>query len=117
MSKTNSTKATVQYPFLTKKQIEARLQGEPIFVAECLQILGERTAARQTGDKAMGFMVSHKEAGKKLLSVTEGWNEEQVGAARKICLSYTTQLAKHFREQEIAANPDLAEVAKVFSAA
>lgn len=115
-TKTSSTKTSVQYPFETKKQIQARLEHDAAYVSECLSVLDDRLKARSPGDKAMGVMKSHESAAKALVGCTESWTDEQIASARKIVLSYTTQLAKHFRAERIAANPDLAETAKLFSA-
>ena len=107
------------YPFLTKGGLKTRLESDPAFVGEAIVILGERTARRTADDKAMGLMSSHLKAGTSLackVAAGEELSEEEGAKAKTIALSYTKQLAAHFREAAIAANPALGEVARKFSA-
>lgn len=118
----NTSKGGVEntYPFRSKASIKALLGTDDGFVREALVILGTRTAARTADDKAMGFMSSHLKAGTALATKIAGGeelSEEEAGKAREIALSYTKQLAAHFRAEQIAANPELEEVARKFSAA
>ena len=108
----NDKKISVQYPFTTKAQITARIASEDDFACECLEILQARTVGRTGSEKSYGLMSSHV---KKGAALSENPSAD-MPAVRALVSSYTKQLAAHFRAAEIAANPDLAEVAKVFSA-
>jgi hypothetical protein len=110
MSKTNSNdKPQVQYPFTTKKQIADRVATSDKFAVQCLEILRERTATRKPGQKSYGFMSSHVKKAAAL-------EHKDLEGIRALVGSYTKQLAAHFRAEEIAENPELEEVAKIFSA-
>lgn len=104
------------YPFTTKAQVKARLMGDMDYVKDCLAILADRTLSR-SGAKKYGFSRSHEKVGLDLATKGESWSPEEQGRARSLTLSYLDQLAAHFRAAEIASNPALAEVAKIFSAA
>src|ERR1700733_3529935 len=112
MSKKN--KVPVTYPFLTKSQIKARLSTDDAYVRECLAFLAERTASRQPGQKNSGFMSSHLKLG-NALAAEPSLVGDQLEAARTLVTSYAKQLAKSSREEAIANDPSLAEVARIFS--
>jgi hypothetical protein len=113
------------YPFMTKKQIAARIETDLDFVQECVLVM----QARQTEDEQevketrhknkRGWMSSHAVNGGKLadkLAAGEALTDEELGKAQGMVCRYTKQLAAHFRAAAIVANPDLEAVAEVFSA-
>lgn len=112
------------YPFITKSQIKARLASEPAFVLTCLAIMhGRQTEYEQesktTRDRnRRGFMSSHAVRGTTLAvkAQGEGLTEQEMEAAQDLVSHYTKQLAAHFRQEAIVADPALAEAARVFSA-
>jgi hypothetical protein len=113
------------YPFRSKKDIVAEVESSDDFCLECLGILYERqTASEQakgtteTRNRA-GFMSSHAVVGTKLAKkVADGetLDEEELAQAHKIVCRYGRQLAAHFRQAEIDADPAKAELAALFSA-
>jgi len=112
------------YPFLSKSQIKARILADDSFMLECLQVMYSRQTefeqqTRETKERnRMGFMSSHAVNGSKLAvkARTEPLTEEESSKARSIVQSYSKQLACHFRQEQIAANPALKAVAALFSA-
>ncbi len=108
----SNDKIKVQYPFTTKAQIAAKIAADDDFACQCLGILQARTVSRQDGQKSWGLMSSHVKKGAALSENPQA----DLPAVRAMVSSYTKQLAAHFRGEEIAADPSLAEVAKVFSA-
>jgi len=114
----------VQYPFLTKAQITARLSTDTGFVLTCLQVMHnrqlsfEQEKASTVVKNRAGWMSSHAKLGTTLAkkALAEGLTEEETAQAQALVSRYTRQLADHFRKEEIAAKPELAAVAAVFSA-
>jgi hypothetical protein len=112
------------YPFVTKSQLTARIAQDDAFVCECLGIMLARQTsfeqeAKTTRDRnSRGFMSSHAVRGTTLAvkAAAEGLTAEEMDLARGIVSRYTKQLAAHFRAEAIAADPTLAEAARVFSA-
>jgi hypothetical protein len=112
------------YPFVTKSTIKSRLATDNAFVLQCLAVMYSRqTASEQEAKNTVvrnraGFMSSHAVRGSVLAvkAAGEGLTEEETEAARDLVSRYTKQLACHFRQEAIAADPDLAEAARVFSA-
>ena len=112
------------YPFITKSQIKAQLASDPAFVLTCLAVLYAAQTDHEQDTKSTrdrnrrGFMSSHAVRGSVLAvkAAGEGLSEEETVLASGIVCRYTKQLAAHFRREEIAANPELAEAARVFSA-
>lgn len=114
------------YPFLTKAQISAQLTEDNSFVVRCLGILGGLQTADEQARKVTvyknrcGFMASQAKLGTELAVKSQsaaGLEGSEMEKARALVLHYTRQLAVHFREEMIAERPELAELAKVFSAA
>jgi hypothetical protein len=120
MSKSNVT----SYPFLTKSAIKARIEGDDVFMLECLAVLYSRQTSHEQDTKSTqdrnrkGFMSSHAVNASTLAvkAAGEGLTETEVSKARDIVSHYTKQLASHFRQEAIASDPSLAEAARVFSA-
>ncbi len=114
-----------QYPFRSKASILAQIKNDPYFAVECLQIMNARqTAFEQESLKTLvknrsGWMSSHAVNGGKLAKKAreEGLTSSELDQAVAIVSRYTKQLAAHFRQEEIARDPSLAELATIFSAA
>ena len=123
MNTTTTETKTTSYPFLSKKQIAARLESDPLFRVAALVILFQRQTAHEQNTETtlnrnkQGFMSSHAVNGcrlaKKALSGEE-LTAEDLGKIESIVCSYTRQLAEHLRGEAIAQNPDLAKAAAVF---
>lgn len=113
-----------QYPFVTKSQLKARIEGDDAFMLQCLAVLYSRQTSHEQDTKSTqdrnrrGFMSSHAVNASTLAvkAVGEGLTEEETSKARGIVCRYTKQLAAHFRQEAIASDPALAEAARVFSA-
>ena len=113
-----------RYPFKTKAQIQAQLQSDPLFVVECLQIMQARQTSfeQETNSTVVknraGWMSSHAVNGGKLAKkfAEEGLTQEELDQAYHMVRRYTRQLAEHFRQSAIEADPSLQEVARIFSA-
>lgn len=115
-----------KYPFETKREILAKVQEDDSYVLQSLQLLHQfQTPSEQESKKSAsrnrrGFMSSHVLTGTRLAEKSlssEGLSSEELSQAREIVSHYGRQLAAFSREQRIAENPELAKVAKVFSAA
>ncbi len=112
------------YPFLSKAQIKARILADDAFMLQCLAIMYSRQTefeqeVRETRESnRRGFMSSHAVNGSKLAvkAAGDGLNEEERDRARSIVQCYSKQLACHFRQEAVAANPTLKAVAELFSA-
>lgn len=113
------------YPFMTKAQILAKLASDDEFVTLCLQVMDgrqeevERDTRETIFRNRRGWMSSHAVNGSKLaakVSSGEDLTSEEMEVARGMVSRYGKQLAAHFRQQAIAKDPSLGEVAKIFSA-
>lgn len=118
-------KGVGQYPFRSKKSILAEIASDDAFALHCLTVIHARQTeyeqeAKTTKDRnARGFMSSHAVRGSELAAKVNSGEEltdEDVDKARALASRYGKQLAQHYRAEQIAADPALAEVAKVFSA-
>jgi hypothetical protein len=110
------------YPFRSKRAILAQLAEDPAFVLQCLQIMD----ARQTDDERevketkyknrRGWMSSHAVNGTTLAAKarSEGLTDEEFGKAQAMVSRYGKQLASHFRNEALAADPDLADKAACY---
>jgi hypothetical protein len=117
-ARTRKSKADPKpYPFATKAQLKARLEGEPSFVLQALLILDGRQTEDEREDKETkyrnhkGWMSSHAVWGTKLASKVALGQElepEEFDRAQAMVCRYTRQLANHFRNLEIKRNPELA---------
>jgi len=115
---------TTTYPFLSKAQIKARILADDTFMLTCLQVMYSRQTEYEQERKEMrdrnrrGFMSSHAVNG-SILAVkarNESLTEEETAKAREMVSRYTKQLAAHFRQEAIEAQPELRQVAALFSA-
>ena len=113
------------YPFRTKAQIRQQIQQDEAFALHCLGVIYDRQTEHEQENKttksrnARGFMSSHAKAGSELgalIKAGEVLTEEQVAKATALAGRYVKQLAQHFRQVDIAANPSLGKVAEVYSA-
>lgn len=113
------------YPFLTKGQIRERIWGDAGFAEGCLLVLyvnqteDEREKKDTVYKNRRGFMSSHAVNGSNLaLKILggEGLTPEETGKVQAMASRYTTQLARHFRSEKLAADPGLAEKAACFFA-
>lgn len=113
------------YPFLSKSQIKSRIAAEPEFATTCLLVLDSRQTSDEHDEKTTkyknrrGFMSSHAVNGTKLADKArsgETLTDEDMGRVQAMVVSYSKQLAAHFRAEAISENPELARVAEIFSA-
>ena len=112
------------YPFVTKTQIRSRIETDDAFVVECLLVMlsrqtdSEQEAKNTVFRNSRGFMSSHALRGTTLgvKAQEDGLSAEETVSARSLVLHYTKQLAAHFRQEQIANDPGLAEAARMFSA-
>jgi outer membrane biosynthesis protein TonB len=112
------------YPFATKNQIAADIESSTPFALACLQIMQSRQTSAEEETKATisknarGWMSSQAKRGTELATKArnEGLTVEETEQARALVSRYTKQLAEHFRAEQIAANPELADIAALFSA-
>jgi hypothetical protein len=105
------------YPFTTRRQIVERIESEPSFAGECIAILQDRHDRRAAGaGESMGWMASHASMATKLaakLAAGEATEKDRAEAA-ELAGRYSKQLARVFRERELAARPELGAQAAVF---
>jgi hypothetical protein len=111
------------YPFLTKAQISAQIEGSFSFACSVIGILYDRQTAHEQDTKSTltknrrGFMSSHAVHGSRIaqaLRSGETLSDEDVVRVQTIAPRYTKQLAEHFRAQAIEADPTLAAQAACF---
>ena len=110
------------YPFRSKRAILAQISEDPAFVLQCLAIMDRR----QTDDERecketkyknrRGWMSSHAVNGTVLAAKArnEGLTDEEFAKAQGMVARYGKQLASHFRNEALAADPDLADKAAVY---
>lgn len=108
-----------KYPFQSKAEIRRRLDNEAAFVVECLALMQARHELRTSGAKVDGpcgwmssqtskaVALSKKGAAGRLTA------HETVEAA-KLLQGYAKQIAAALRERALAADPSLADAARVF---
>jgi hypothetical protein len=102
---------------MTRRQILERIEAEPPFAAECVTILQGRHERRDaTVGEGMGWMASHASKATALatkLASGEATDKERAEAA-KLAGRYGKQLARAFRDRDLAARPELGAQAAVF---
>lgn len=120
---TINTTASNLYPFATKAQLKARLETESDFVLQALLVMDGRQEESERDRKETifknkrGWMSSHAVWGTRLASkvaLGEELTPEEFSKARTMVMSYTKQLAAHFRAQALRDNPALNAVAGMF---
>jgi hypothetical protein len=114
------------YPFLTKAQISAQIEGSFSFACEVIGILYDRQTKHEQDTSSTlnknrrGFMSSHAVHGSRIAKelkagvAPEALSDEDKARVAEIAPRYTKQLAEHFRAQAIAENPALAAQAACF---
>lgn len=111
------------YPFLTKAQIAANIEADFSFACQVICILHDRQTSFEQEQKTTlnknrrGFMSSHAVHGSRiaeLLKSGAALSPEDADRVAEIAPRYTKQMAEHFRNEAIAADPTLAEKAACF---
>lgn len=111
------------YPFLTKAQIAQNIEQDFGFACQAMVILYDRQTQHEQETKSTlnknrrGFMSSHAVNGSKVavkIKAGEPLTDEDRGHVEAMAPRYTKQLASHFRDAAIAADPALAEKAACF---
>lgn len=114
------------YPFESKSEIVSRINADTEYALKCLLVLDRKQTMDEQFDlvtrykNARGWQSSHAKWGSVLAAKVrsgETLTPEEMGRAVSMTARYGRQLAIHFRMEAIEANPDLAEVARKFSAA
>ena len=117
------TTKTNGYPFVTKRQIADHLESSEDFRNEAMLVLyrrqteDEQETSETKWKNRRGFMSSHAVHGTRIakaLLAGEPLSDEDRGRVSAIACRYTKQLAAHFRAEQLAAQPELAEKGKVF---
>ena len=104
--------ATIAYPFVTKNQIAARINGSATEAFTALATINDLDAAMSSQKKLVRDLCTEvSEAGKGAAS-----NEDLVSRATTVALRYVRRLAKHERGLALKANPELKPYVKMFSA-
>lgn len=116
----NST-ASNSYPFVTKKEVAARLASDPVFCQQALLVLWRRQVEDERDSKTTkytnkrGLSSSHAVPGSNLaekITAEEELTPEETAKVCQIVSHYTKQLTAHYRaEQEVSL--DDTERAKV----
>lgn len=118
MTVTKAAPAT--YPFLTRKQIHARIESEPAFMGTCAQILQTRTEQRSAGTAPpgtpWGWMSSERVvAGRLVEKMSVGMlSVDDEAKLAKLVSRYSRQLADHYRTIALVENPALSAAAIKF---
>lgn len=100
------------YPFPTKAQILARIEGDAQEALLALVTINSLDAAMSSQKKLVADLAGEiKEAGK---GASE--NNDLVKRSRAVASRYTRRLAKHERSQLLAKNPELKPFVALFSA-
>lgn len=115
-------KTKKSYPFVTKAQIAASLSDYGVACCAMVILFERQTAFEQETSSTItrnrrGFMSSHAVHGTriaKLLKAGEALEEADVARVMAIAPRYTKQLADHFRQVALEADPTLADRAACF---
>jgi hypothetical protein len=108
------------YPFVTRREIAARLASEPAFVKECASVLQARTEQRVAGSapsgKPWGWMSSERVVAGRLTAKSKigMLSVDDEAKLAKLVSRYSRQIADHFRSLALAENPGLSEAAEKF---
>lgn len=104
------------YPFTTRRAVLERLDRDPAFVRTCVEILHRRYLDRALLPPPAGWMSSHKKAGEGIHArlASDAFTAADIVTAAKIAKRYAKQLAKVFRDEQLARDPGLAVAAAVF---
>jgi len=113
-------KSASAYPFVTRRELVARVESEPAFMKECAGVLQARTEQRAAGSaptgKAWGWMSSERVVAGRLTakSCIGMLSVDDESRLAKLVARYSRQLADHFRALAIQAHPGLAVAAERF---
>lgn len=112
------------YPFMTRKQVVARLATDAEFQVRCLNLLVERQTEDELEAKATKYTnrrglrcseaVWMPELAAKLRNAPDEVTAEEMARLVRVLPVYRKQLALCLRQEQLAANPDLAEKAALF---
>jgi hypothetical protein len=104
------------YPFVTRRQIIARLGRDPEFARTCLTILHRRFVDRDILSPPAGWMASDVKRAEKLYKQVSAGDASAANLALATTLvqKYARQLARHFRDEELSRNPALKPLAAVY---
>lgn len=108
------------YPFVTRREIQARLKSDPAFVRECASVLQARTEQRAAGTapagKPWGWMSSERVVAGRLTAKSNigMLSQEEESKLTSLVSRYSRQLADHFRALALAENPGLSAAAERF---
>jgi hypothetical protein len=110
------------YPFRSKASILNEVAVSDSFALGCLQIMDarqtedERDAKETKYKNRRGWMSSHAVNGTILAAKArnEGLEPEELEKARAMVSRYGKQLASHFRQEALGADPDLADKAACY---
>lgn len=107
-----ATGTTISYPFTSKAQILARIQGSPQEALNALCTVNELDAAMSSQKKLVADLAAEiGEAGKGAAD-----NKDLVSRATAVAARYVRRLAKHERTLALKSNPELKQFVKMFSA-
>ncbi len=105
--------------FMSKALVKERIRSDAQFKTECVKIMGVRTGMRAADPslKSCGFMSSHMGKGTECVrTLSEGreLSADQWKWLAGALPQYATQLASHFREAAIEADPSLKAIARTY---
>ncbi|MBI3201585.1 MAG: hypothetical protein HYZ29_08585 [Myxococcales bacterium] len=108
-----------RYPFVTKAEVKRRLENEVAFVIECLALMQARHEMRASGGPTGGpcGWMSSQRSRCTALAMTAAAGEitpKEMAEAARLLMGYSKQIAGVLRERALAADPSLAEAARVF---
>lgn len=112
-------RASMAYPFITRRQVAERLDRDPEFVRECIGILHRRFVDRDILPPPAGWMSSHRKLGEAIAArlVSPDFTAGDIATAAKLAKRYGKQLCKVFRDEQLAQEPGLAVAAAIFGVA
>jgi hypothetical protein len=102
------------YPFVTRRQVVERLVRQPAFVHECITIIHRRYVDRDILPPPAGWMASHRKLGEELYAQLPNLNPSLTGVATNLTKRYAKQLAKVFRDEQLALDPKLRALAAIY---
>jgi hypothetical protein len=107
---------SLAYPFVTRRQVVARLGRDPEFAGACLAILHRRFVDRDILPPPAGWMASDVKRAEELYSRLDAGeaSPSDLALATKLAQRYARQIASHFRDDELARNPSLKPLAAIY---
>ena len=101
--------STNGYPFLSRRQILARIASDAAFAIECVRLIESRHA----------WMASHRAAAAKLIARLDAGPVDATTSAEALRLAsrYSKTLARIIRERDLAERPELVAIGAVFGVA